>query len=130
MSMTKLKDFTDDFLDLLRSSNSASISELEKAFADAKEKYAKEIETKLYEEKLRKEKEAKINDYKLRIYNDYCKYLSVMYPDFVPDEKTKRRIFAELSFLDYAVGANKKLNEKVNYDDLDNFVNSMLKGFI
>ena len=115
--MKQSKDFTDDFLKILRSGFNSE-EELESAFNKAKAQYAKEKEEK---EKAKKEealKKAEVQKAYFNLYTEYLRYLSKKYPEFKPSVDTEKVFEEELDFVDYAVGASKSLSKKYNLDNL------------
>ena len=115
--MKQSKDFTDDFLKILRSGFNSE-EELESAFNKAKAQYAKEKEEK---EKAKKEealKKTEVQKAYFNLYTEYLRYLSKKYPEFKPSVDTEKVFKEELDFVDYAVGASKSLSKKYNLDNL------------
>ena len=103
--MESKKDFTEDFLKILRSGYNSE-EDLDRALAEAKKAFKKEAEEKAAAEKEKKARVKQIDALKTALYFDYVRYLKAAYPDFEPDENTRDRFLKELNFVDYAVGAN------------------------
>ena len=119
------KDFTDDFLKILRSGFNTE-DELDAALASAKQQYKDELEAKKKEETEKKAKENLISVLKSSMYNDYLRYLEKIYPDFKPTKETRKRFFNEIDFIDFAVGA--RVIGGIANSDVDNFINDIIKA--
>lgn len=122
------KDFTDDFLKILRSGFNTE-DELDEALASAKQKYKDELIAKKEAEAKAARKETLLLTLKNKIYDDYISYLNVAYPDYEQTEDTKKRFFKELDYTDYSVGAKKVSigGKNIPVNDFESVINAMFE---